>query len=444
MSAIELVFPRVGQTADDAYGTTLMDVLDQGYVCRQEKGSQSVGSGRESREILNYSVRIGCPRERLVFNAKRRLNLPAAIARFVWMMAGSDRLADIAFYEEKVRFFSDNGISVPGSNYGQRMLSPSPGLNQLDSIIKRLKEDPASRRAAISIYQAEDAVRSSKDIPCTFGLFYHIREGTLLATTVMRSNNAFILLPYNIFEFSLLAEVVAAELNVPLGPMTHHALSMHVYESDYANAKEVVEAWRNHSIGSNSFPVPEMPKTPSSLEQIRQLVILEAELRHGSAGLKGGNIEDWINKGSEVLHPFWGQLYFLLLLYVAKKNHDQKALAALESAIEDPWHSYLPPNSFREGARGVPVSELTTQQAGPLSSMNVVPLFSSRAMKSLKSRVAEWEKKSDKPLSWGRYAKVQEILLETLAARGGEGFEGEISSEDFEAAVRSVSDANAE
>src|SRR5436305_1693636 len=107
MSGIELVFPRVGQTADDAYGTTLMDVLDQGYVCRQEKGSQSVGSGRESREILNYSVRISCPRERLVFNAKRRLNLPAAIARFVWMMAGSDRLADIAFYEEKVRFFSD-------------------------------------------------------------------------------------------------------------------------------------------------------------------------------------------------------------------------------------------------------------------------------------------------------------------------------------------------
>jgi thymidylate synthase len=234
MNQEQLRLPRIRRSADDAYAGTLQDLLEEGSVSQQGE-SLSVGSGKETKEILNYAVAITSPRERLVFNAKRKLNLPAAVARFVWMMAASDRLADIAFYEDKVRKFSDNGITIPGSSYGQRILNPRPGLNQLESVIDRLKKDAGSRRAAISVYQAEDAMRESSDIPCTFGLFYHVREGRLLTTTLMRSNNAFLLLPYNIFEFSLLAEVVAAELEIPLGTLTHHAISMHVYDHRIAS-----------------------------------------------------------------------------------------------------------------------------------------------------------------------------------------------------------------
>jgi thymidylate synthase len=438
MSGSKLEFPRVVKSADDAYATTLMDVLEEGNVCRQLPKALSVGSGRESREIINYSIVLSSPRERLVFNAKRRLTLPAAVARFVWMMAASDRLADIAFYEEKVRYFSDDGISVPGSNYGQRMLSPRPGLNQLESAIRRLREDPGSRRAAISIYQAEDAVRESRDIPCTFGLFYHVRDGQLLSTTLMRSNNAFILLPYNIFEFSLLAEAVAAELSIPLGPLTHHAISMHIYDSDYAKASEVVREWQNPSAGSSPLLLPVVPSRPAPLEQIRQLVILEAELRHGSAGLRGSNVENWIAKGSDKLHPFWSQLYYLLLVHVAKKNNDQGALSALESVIEGPWRSYLPEADFIGHEQAAKVGAFTLQSPDVVSGSNVIPLFSSRAMESLKGRVINWEREKGQKLSWEYYARVQEELLGTLAARGGTSFEDEISSEDFEFAMSSI------
>jgi thymidylate synthase len=436
--------PGIVSTADDAYGMTLMDVLDRGHACAQNADSLSIGSGRESRELLNYVVRIDSPRERLVLNTKKRFRLPVAVARFVWMMAASDRLADIAFYEEKVRDFSDDGISVPGSNYGQRMLNPRPGLNQLKPAIDRLRKDPFSRRAAISIYQAEDAARESKDIPCTFGLFYHIREGLLLSTTLMRSNNAFTLLPYNLFEFSLLAEVVATDLNVPLGPMTHQAVSMHIYKEDYDKAAEAVKEWQNPSDKRISLSIPKMPKQPSALGQIHELIILESELRLGSAGITGTNIENWIAKGSERLHPFWRQLYFLLLLHAAKVKHDQQALLALDSVIEDPWHSYLPTTVFQEDSQNVPISTLTMQHPGRTDGLNVVPLFSSRAMQSLKRRALDWEKQRQQPLTWGQYAKVQEVLLETLAARGGDGFDGEITAEDFEVALRSIPEIDAQ
>ena len=425
--------------ADEAFAVTLSDVLEQGHLCQQEISS-SVGSGKESKELLNYALVLNSPRERLVYNTKRRLNLPGAIARFVWMMAASDRLADIAFYEEKVRFFSDNGIAVPGSNYGMRMLSPRPGLNQLESVIERLKEDPSSRRAAISIFQAEDAVRESKDIPCTFGLFYHIRQGVLRSTTFMRSNNAFLLLPYNLFEFSLLAEIVAAELGVPLGPLTHHAVSMHIYDGDYAKAREVIEAWSPNK--SVEVPkVPAMPSNPTPLGQVTELVILEATLRHGSAGLNAGNVEEWIARGTDKLHPYWAQMYYLLLLHVAKKNRDRGALAALESVISDPWHSFLPADAFSavtQSRTDVPAWEMPDSSA---QGGTIIPFFSTRSMQSLKVRVSEWEREASRKMSWNRYAKLQETFLKRLAARGPKGSESDISREEFLQILNMTTDA---
>jgi hypothetical protein len=249
------------------------------------------------------------------------------------MMAGSDRLADIAFYEPRVHSFSDDGISVPGSSYGQRILRARPGLNQLESAIKRLKQDPATRRSAIAIYHPEDAVRESHDIPCAFGIFYRVLEGQLIATTLMRSNNAFVLMPYNIFEFSLLAEAVAIETNIPLGGLVHSAISMHVYQDNYDAAQSVISSYDSNPLQGMDTACPPIPLASSPLESIRKLVILEADLRHASAGLSGDNIEEMIDQGNAELNSYWRQLYFLLLLHVAKRNRSQPALSALEAVI---------------------------------------------------------------------------------------------------------------
>jgi thymidylate synthase len=272
--------------ADEAYAKTLSSLLNDGS--RIEAGeSKSVGSGKSTYEIMNFSIKIENPRQRLVFNSERKINLPAAVARFLWMMAGSDRLADIEFYEPKVGSFSDDGIVIPGSSYGQRILRSRPGLDQLQAVIDRLKKDPSSRRAAISIYHPEDAVRDSKDIPCTFGIFYYIRDFKLHSTTLMRSNNSFILMPYNIFEFSLLAEVVCTEVNskdlpIEFGSLTHTAISMHLYDENgnIEKSKKIIDAAKNVIAAK----IPKIPKSSNPLEQIRQLVILEAKLRHESAG----------------------------------------------------------------------------------------------------------------------------------------------------------------
>lgn len=330
--------------ANDAYKSTLKDILSEGIDLQAEK-TLSTGSEKKFKEILNHHFLIDNPVERLLHPGTKGFNLPGAIARFVWMMAANNRLADIEFYwGNKVTPFSDDGYTVPGSSYGARMFNASPGLDQIEAVIKRLKEDKSTRRGAVSIYHPIDAIRKSKDIPCTFGVFYHIREGKLVSTIIMRSNNAFILLPYNVFEFSLLAEVIAKEVGVEMGQMHYHTLSMHVYEEHYDIAKKIVDT--ETLPASNAFPP--MPFQPNPLNEVKKLIRLEAKIRHISAGLNNANIDEWlrdsitIDKEELTLDPYWRQFYYLLLYHiVSNKTLDKDALRKVADRIDEPFKKYL-------------------------------------------------------------------------------------------------------
>lgn len=331
---------RYVQDADELYHTVLSDVLAQ----REEivgGETKSIGSQKRSKEILHYSVVIAEPRERLLHNEKRKFNLPLAVARFIWMMAGNDRLKDIEFYEPRAGAFSDDGIVVPGSSYGHRMLYPAPGCDQISGVISRLREDAATRRAAIAVFQPQDVTRPSSDIPCTFGLAFHNRGEFLHPAVIMRSNNAFALLPYNIFEFSLLGEAVAAEVGLKLGVMSYYAMSMHVYASNYEKAKDVIRTPATPRIAA----APVMPIDPPPLGQIHELVMIEAEVRHAAAGFSAANFESkWLPFADSRLVPYWRQFYYVLLFAICQRVDFHSGLARLREFIDEPWLGCLPPD----------------------------------------------------------------------------------------------------
>jgi thymidylate synthase len=434
---------RFSYNADEAYRNVIQDLLSDG-IDVAALDSKSIGSQQKSKEIMNYILRVQTPAERLPWSYQ--FNLSGAVARFVWMMGANNRLKDIEFYWGKgVSRFSDDGILVPGSSYGARILHPSPGINQLDSIIERLKADNTTRRAAIAIYQAEDAVRESKDIPCAFGLAFHIREAHLHTSLIMRSNNAYFLLPYNLFEFSLLAEVVAAELKVPLGNLTYHALSMHIYEKDFDNAVKVSK--ENQSIAKAEMT--KMPFEPSPISQVRELVILEAEARQAAAGFNKSNFQEWISQGETRLSPYWRQYYFLLLLSMAKRLKLQFALQLLKSMISSPWKDFLPEDSFEEATQQLETTTNDLDLFGqPQLELRISGSSSDLYNRRLSSLDAHVAKKSGQrrhdgkePISIEQYYKLRSLLVgdpsEPILV-AADGISREIDTQTFENAYNSV------
>ena len=400
--------------------------------------TKSVGSKKPSKEILHYNLVIRNPWERLIWNLQSKFNLPLAVVRFVWMMAGNDRLKDIEFYTKGVSRFSDDGIIVPGFSYGRRMLYPAPGCDQIASAVSRLKEDAATRRAAVSVFWPEDVIRVSSDIPCMFGLAFHNRGDFLHPSVIMRSNNAFSLLPFNIFELSLLGEAVAAEVDLKLGAMSYYALSMHVYARDYANAQDIIEAdWP-----AQTTPVPRMPSNPSPLAQIRELVKIEAEVRHAAAGFSVQNFEStWIPFADSRLDPYWRQFYYVLLFAMCRSVDFPSGASHLIEFIDEPWLSFLPLQREKAIAARprLPEVELFPEfrtKTPSTSDQSSVPVFSGgvrdktttrnhRPDSSVLSR-ADFENELERVLElyrpyiakdqWSRVVEYQPIFLQTATA----------------------------
>ena len=292
------VYTKSEANAEAAWRATLADLDDRGLRLDGEK---------PSRELLGYSIVIERPRWRLIDNDVRPLPLISAVARFVWMMAGNGRLADISFYEPQVERFTDDGLSVPGSNYGARLRQPYPGSDQVRGAIDRLRDgdsevagaDGKLRRPANVIWRPEDALRTSKDIPCAFGLFYFPRDDKLLTQLVMRSNNAVALMPFNIFEFTLLAEVVAVEAGLDLGPFRVDAMSMHIYDWDEERVGQILA-----SPAGAGGEMPPIPAGSNALEQLDLLARREAELRHQLHELADESLGQALARG-EGLDAYW-------------------------------------------------------------------------------------------------------------------------------------------
>jgi thymidylate synthase len=125
--------------------------------------------------------------------------------------------------------------SVFWGAYGPRV------AGDVGQLVDLLKRDPDSRQAVLTIFDSDrDLGRVEQvDLPCTIALVYQVRRGALESWTVMRSNDAWLGLPYDLMQFGMLQEAVAQSLGLECGPSTHSAASLHLYERDVQKALEV-------------------------------------------------------------------------------------------------------------------------------------------------------------------------------------------------------------
>jgi hypothetical protein len=198
--------------------------------------------GRPIREVLNCTVALAAPRERIPLGRGDELVLSPALAaaRTLFLLSGSRALGDIAYYTKGAVRFTDDGESIPGSSYGARIFAAGDdGVSAFERTARLIESRPNTKRASIPIFWPDDVARSAdtNDLPCAFGLHFAVRGPALVSTVTMRANDALKILPYNLFEFTFLAECMAARLGVSLRAHVHGSVSMHLRHVGIARAR---------------------------------------------------------------------------------------------------------------------------------------------------------------------------------------------------------------
>jgi thymidylate synthase len=111
-----------------------------------------------------------------------------------------------------------------------------PRSSQLEAVVELVRRKPNTRQAMLTMYDAGDLagalVGDPKDVPCTSCIQFILRDGRLHASTYMRSNDVWLGLPYDLFCFSSIQRIVAAEVGAEPGDYHHSVGAMHVYERD--------------------------------------------------------------------------------------------------------------------------------------------------------------------------------------------------------------------
>jgi len=183
----------------------------------------------------------------------------------LWVLSGDNNIKDLKFFLPRAGDFSDDAHTWR-AGYGKRIFKhlgvdserasgmvhgsaksaewetiPNRPVDQFRYVYETLKADHTSRQAIITIWDPakECTVGKSKDFPCCNHVAFIIRNGKLNCTLTMRSNDVLWgFSSINVYEFTVMQEILANMLGVKVGKYVHIANSFHCYVKGQFNAEQ--------------------------------------------------------------------------------------------------------------------------------------------------------------------------------------------------------------
>jgi thymidylate synthase len=325
-------------------GESIDELLIDAYTRIQAEGAPNVGSRGPNRELIGVTLRIGHPRARLSRSADRGRPF-SALGELLWYLTGTDDVNFITAYIP--RYAREVGPSggINGA-YGPRIFSRY-GLDQLKAVKELLQRKPGSRRAVLQIYSATDLL-TDEEVPCTTTLQFFLRDGLLHLAASLRSNDAYLGLPHDVFCFTMLQEMMARRLGVELGEYVQMIGSFHIYDKDEQKVTSYISEG-HHRLA----PMPPMPPGDPFLI-VDSLLDLEGRIRRRE------QVDDQIAS----LDPYWGDLLRMVQIHFA--SEDNSRLDAIGAKLCEPtYRTYLEDRRGRPAPTFSNVTDATEVARGP-------------------------------------------------------------------------------
>jgi hypothetical protein len=174
------------------------------------------------------------PTERVLFSPTRNAN-PwfHLLGDALWLLAGRNDIEWPCYFNARFKEFSDDGIIAPGA-YGFRWREYF-GVDQLEMVVTELIKNRNSRRAVLQMWHPEDFSRllsqnGTRDAPCNVAIFFDCRNDALNMTVLCRSNDVWWgAYGANVVQFSVLQELLASWIGVPVGYYRQLSNNFHLY-----------------------------------------------------------------------------------------------------------------------------------------------------------------------------------------------------------------------
>ncbi|MEK6749971.1 MAG: thymidylate synthase [Pseudomonadota bacterium] len=162
----------------------------------------------------------------------KKVHLKSVIHELLWFLRG----------ETNIKYLRDNGVTIwdewadengeLGPVYGAqwRAWRTQYGvvIDQIDDVIKQIKQNPDSRRMLVSAWNPGEVANMALP-PCHVMFQFYVAEGRLSCQLYQRSADVFLGVPFNIASYALLTHMVAHVCGLQAGEFIHTLGDTHIY-----------------------------------------------------------------------------------------------------------------------------------------------------------------------------------------------------------------------
>ena len=184
----------------------------------------------DTKAIFNCGFYIMNPQKNHITNKERKWSLKYAEAEWQWYLSGDPSISKLGELYGKIPPIWEKMADSLGnvrSNYGWQWKRNA----QIDYVTAKLKTNPRTRHAAISIFDGKEFDTYRNDTPCTYAVQFTIINDKLCMSVYMRSNDIWYGFCNDQYQFSSLQKMIARRLNLEIGWYYHHAHNMHLYNN---------------------------------------------------------------------------------------------------------------------------------------------------------------------------------------------------------------------
>ena len=327
---------------------TLVDGISSGEIPTKRTSSRNGDVLRIQEPI---TITYNYPQECVLFNQARDANCFFHLFEALWMLAGCNDVASVAYYAASMTNYSDNGETLHGA-YGYRWIKAF-GYNQLRIIIHELKKNPDSRRCVLQMWDAHGVLNSDlyiathggKDVPCNVCAFFEVVDGEVNMTVVNRSNDiVWGLFGANAVHFSFLLMYVAGNLGLKIGKYHQFTANAHIYTENNSGFKH--EEWLaeyqdtlipDAYVQSGPWDVPAGSKPLNLVKLVQDPAVFERELPLFVEAFSGDNPND--ERHGKWKEPFLDLVASPMLwaFNLHKKRLYETALNAAKNIMANDW-----------------------------------------------------------------------------------------------------------
>ena len=212
------------------------------------------------------------------------------VSELLWFLEGSDderRLAEIRFQKDRSELtdlskfstiWTDNADNQ-GKELGyenndfRKILGPVygvqwrnwAGIDQINELIKGLKNNPDSRRHILSAWNVGEIDKMALP-PCHVMTQFYVDKDSISCHMYQRSADMFLGVPFNIASYALLLSIIAEILDLKPKRFIHSFGDAHIYKNSLDQVKEQI------SRTPKSLPKLVIPKL-NSLDDLKECVI---------------------------------------------------------------------------------------------------------------------------------------------------------------------------